>query len=347
MLLYFGVVLTPLTGSLTVSNVASLPSSFLRDSAGNFAALLGVPPANLYAVNLTDVATGASLQVGSVRRQLGGLGSLGVRVTFVVRLGKTPSEALVTNMSSVLASPAACAGALRAVATSLGAASGLGAAAYAASVPAAGIALANSPFILSNTVVVAAAAADGSGGAAAATGGIVGGIVCALALACGVWAFRSYSKHKTLPCCRDRRSELLAKQDVGRAIAEAEAVLEASAPAPSPGVAAVPRPGKPKPKAAAAQSALIVRKLAQESAAAKAEVAALRKQLAAAKHGGGGGGEEAERSKDEEVAELRRLLAAATAQAKAQQQGGEQPPSSPVAGTVNPLVASFAPQPVN
>ena len=296
MLLYFGVVLAPLAGSLTVSNVAALPSSFLRDSAGAFAALLGVPPANLYAVNLTDVATGASLQVGSVRRQLGGIGSLGVRVTFVARLGKTPTEAFVTNVSNVLASPALTASTLRTVATSLGSAAGLGASAYAVTVPASGIALANSPFILGGGAVVVASTGDGGGGGGSATGGIVGGIVGALALACCVWAFRSWSKHGVLPCCRDRKKELVYKRqaqaeqdDVARAIEEAEAAVAPPAPAEAPAkVVAVARPTKPKLSAAAAAQS--VRKLAvakaeaeRAASAATAELAALKKQLAAAK----------------------------------------------------------------
>ena len=331
-LVYFSVNLVPLQGGLTVANVAGL-RPFLTSSAASFAALISVPPAQVYAVNVSDIATGASTQVGSIRRQLAGAGSLGVAVTYVVRLGKTPRESDVVNISAVLASPTLAASTLRAVAAQLGAATTLGAAAFAVSVPPASVTLANAPFTVGGeTVVVASAAsAAGAGSVGAAAGGAAGGIA---AIFLAVWIWRSYSKHKTLPCCRDRRSELLSKNEVSRAIAEAEAVLDANAGAASPGVAAA-KPKGPKP---GAQSALIVRKLAQESAAAKAEVLALRKQIAAAKSG------EAPADADE-MKELRRQLAAARAQASAQATqpapGGDAP-----AATLNPIVVSFAPRPV-
>ena len=193
-LLYFAVNLVPLQGGLTVNNVASLPA-FLRSSAASFAALINVPAAQVYAVNVSDLATGAFAVVGSVRRQLGAsAGSNGVAVTYVVRLGKTPVQSDVANISAVLSSPTLAASTLRAVAVQLGAATQLGAAAYALAVPASGVALKNAPFALGATVIVAsAAAADTSG----TTGGAAaGGIVGAIALACCVWARRSYNKHK-------------------------------------------------------------------------------------------------------------------------------------------------------
>jgi hypothetical protein len=192
-LLYFSVSLVPLQGGLTVSNVVNLPA-FLQSSAATFAALIRVPASQLYAVNVTDLATGAFTSVGSVRRQLGGAaGSKGVAVSYVVRLGKTPTEAQVTNISTVLSSPTLAAATLRAVTAQLGAATQLGAAAFAISVPASGVTLANSPFLLGSTVVATAAAADnGSTAGGAAAGGIIG----AIALACIVWARRSYAKHK-------------------------------------------------------------------------------------------------------------------------------------------------------
>ena len=80
--------------SLTVGNLVGLPA-FLSSSAATLAGLLRVPPANLYAVNVTDRATGSRTQVGLVRRQLaGGAGSGGVTITFVVRLGKTPVQSV-------------------------------------------------------------------------------------------------------------------------------------------------------------------------------------------------------------------------------------------------------------
>jgi len=347
---FFAVNLAPLLGSLTVANVVALPA-FLQSSAASFAALIGVPPAQLYAVNITDLATGAFVPVGSVRRQLAGAGSQGVAVTYVVRLGKTPTEKAVVNITAVLASPATIAPVLRAVTAQLGAATQLGAAAFTVAVPASSIAIANAGFTVSGpTVVTDAAAAGGSssnvGGAA---GGAAGGIA---ALFLGVWVWRSYSKHKTLPCCRDRRSELLSKSEVSRAIAEAEAVLEKEpAAAPSPGLA----PARPKgPKGGAQQqqqSALIVRKLAQESAAAKAEVLALRKQLAAAKQAEAGApppdAQRAAAKPDDddldaaELAQIKAQLRAAKAAAKAAKAAA---PAPEAAVTVNPI--AFAPRPV-
>ena len=268
-----------------------------------------------------------------MRRQLGATASTkGVAVTYVVRLGKTPTESSVTNISAVLSSPTLAASTLRAVAAQLGAATQLGAAAFAVSVPASGIALANSPFVLSGTVVVSAAAADGGGGASS-TGGIVGGILCALALACGIWAGRSYSKHGVLPCCRDRRRELVVSRslkseavEVTSALAEAERVLEfdanvtaaAAAAASGPGAAAVPqRPKSSKADvvkrlvAKAARDSASAEKAAAEKAAAAAEVAELRRQLAQAKKG-----DDVDAG---EVAELRRQLAAAKQAAQEQE----------------------------
>ena len=186
-LVYFAVNLVPLQGGLSVSNVVSIPA-FLQSSAAAFAALISVPPSQVYAVNVTDLATGAFSSVGSIRRQLAGAGSKGVAVTYVVRLGKTPTESAVANISAVLSSPTLAASTLRAVSAQLGAATQLGASAFAASVPAGGVVLANAPFVLGNTIVVTAASSTDSSGT---VGGTVGGIVAAIALACLVWGGRS------------------------------------------------------------------------------------------------------------------------------------------------------------
>ena len=227
-LVYFALNLVPLQGGLTVSNIVALPA-FLQSSAAAFAALIRVPPSQVYAVNVsqpararrthssaplsplshlpslphlplneraqvTDLATGAFASVGSIRRQLGGSpGSQGVAVTFVVRLGKTPTQADVSNLTAVLASPTLAASTLRSITVQLGAATQLGAAAFALSVPAAGVKLTNAPFVLGVSVVAVSATADNSG---AAGGAAAGGIIGAIALACCVWARRSYNKHK-------------------------------------------------------------------------------------------------------------------------------------------------------
>ena len=91
-LFYFGVDVVPSSTTLSPSQVASY-SGFLSSAAASFSSLLSVSPSLLYAVNVTDRATGAAVQVGVVRRLAGGgLGSAGVTVTFVIRLGKTPEQ---------------------------------------------------------------------------------------------------------------------------------------------------------------------------------------------------------------------------------------------------------------
>jgi hypothetical protein len=160
------------------------------------------------------VATGAVTQVGSLRRVLGAgaPGSQGVSVAFVVRLGKTPTQALLLNITATLASPAALKPALATTAASLAAASGLDVRTLSAAVPEGSVAVANSPFALGGgPTVVAAAAAGDSGGAtgSAAAGGIVGAVL----LACAIWARRSYAKHGAMPCCRDRNRELRSRAE--------------------------------------------------------------------------------------------------------------------------------------
>jgi hypothetical protein len=352
-LLYFSTNLVPLQGGLTVSNIVALPS-FLQSSAATFAAFLGVPPTQLYAVNVTDLATGAFVPVGSVRRQLAGTGSKGVAVTYVVRLGKTPTEAQVTNISAVLSSPTIAAATLKAVTAQLGAATQLGAAAFAVSVPAAGVTLANSPFVLGSTVVVAASG-DGASGSSS-TGGIVGGIICALALACGIWAGRSYSKHGVLPCCRDRKRETLTRKselseaaEVERALFEAESALErkAAAAAAASNSAVALRVAAPPQRPTKSKSAVVKQLIERaesssvseaRAAKAEAELAALRAQLAAAK-----GDDDADA---EELAALRAQLRAAKAAKAAaaleaaQQQQQQRQGFEPLA-TQNP---AFAPR---
>jgi len=323
----FNMTLVSSQGPITASYVASSAgAAFLRESAAAFARTLVVPAANVFATTVTDIATGVSIQVGSLRRALAGAGSLGAAVTFVVRLGKTPTQAQVLNISNTLASPAAMSGALAASAASFAAATGVDVRALSAVVPPGSVSIAHAPFSLAVPAAAAASSADGG----ASTGGIVGGIIAALALACGIWGARSYAKHGKLPCFRDRRKEIFfrreekAEQDlVASAIAEAEAALEVSPAAGADGAPkpAVARPTKPKPRGQ--EAAFVVRKLSQKSAAADAEIAALRKQLAAAKTSD---------ADAEELAELRRQLAAAKAAAP--------PPGS--VGVANPVVV-FAP----
>ena len=331
MLLYFAVNLIPLSGGLTVSNVVSLPA-VLNSGAAAFATLLAVPAATVYAVNVTDIATGAFASVGSVRRQLGGVaGSKGVAVTYVVRLGKTPQQSAVLAISATLASPTLCAGALTAVVSTLSSATTLPASAFSASVPAASVAIANAPF---STAIGVTAPAD-AGSSTSSAGGIVGGILGAIALACAVWGARSHRKHGQCPCCRDRKKEVLMRRnldfeaaEVAKALAEAEAALEAEA---ASAAQAAPTPVFKPARPPGAKTAIVKRLVDANAAAAAreakaaAEIAELKRALSSAK-----------KSDDvdaDEVAELRRQLAAARAAAKGEVE------------VANPAVA-FAPRPV-
>ena len=345
-LLFFSASLVPLQGGLSVGNVVGLPA-FLASSAASFAALLDVPTASLYAVNVTDLATGAFAPVGVIRRRLGGAGSKGVSVTYVVRLGKTPTESRVANISTVLASPTLAGSTLRAVAAQLAAATTLGASAFTVSVPSTGIHLANSPFILGGAVVVSTAAADGGG---SSTGGIVGGVAGALALACAIWSARSYSKHGVLPCCRNRQREALTRKserneavEVERVLAEAEEALERTAAASAAAASvssAAPRvvPQRPKKSKTAVvkqlveSNALLAAKAAEAASKAEAEVAELRKQLAAAK---------SDDADAEELAALRAQLREAKAAKAAQEAAQLQRQGFEPRATQNP---AFAPR---
>jgi hypothetical protein len=111
-LLFFGLDIVPKNTAISAGNIASLPS-FLASSAATFAQLLLVPPANVYAVNVSDRTTGAWTSAGlrpvRIRRLQASPSKApgGVTVTFVVRLGKVPTQASVMNMSAVLSSPLA------------------------------------------------------------------------------------------------------------------------------------------------------------------------------------------------------------------------------------------------
>jgi hypothetical protein len=263
-----------------------------------------VPPSDLYAVNVTDIATGAFAQVGTVRRQLGGSGSLGVAVTFVARLGKTPTQVEVANYSSVLGSSSACAGTLRAITAALGTATSLGAQAYSAAVPAASIAVANAPFELGGGAP--AVVATSAGGGAAATGGAAaGGVIAAVILACAIWVRRSYAKHKKLPCLRDRGAEKRRALEARRLADEAnEMISELSTVTPLHYAASSAEPaaaGAAGGAAAPAKGMLLVRAISKRNKALEEEAATRAREAAAAR-------DEAAAAR-REVAELKALMA--------------------------------------
>ena len=348
-LLYFGVDIVPTATSLTAANVAVLPA-FLSSSAAAFAAALGVSPSSLYAVNVTDRATGLSIAVGSIRRLGGAGGSTGVTITYVVRLGKTPLESAVANMTNILVSPSLLAGALSRSVSLLAAATGMPAGSFAASVPPGRVLVANAAFLLGNGAGSSPSSSSSGGGvgSGALAGGIVGGVAGAIALACAIWARRSYAKHNKLPCFRDRRSELFARKslefeakEVDNALAEAERAIEAreeaarveaaaaaaAATASKFGGGAAPAsasggtvPAKPKgPKKSKRD---VIQLLVESEAAQARELAAARRQqedkdrevaaLRAQLRAAKDGGGEAD-----ELAELRRQLAEAKAVAAA------------------------------
>ena len=259
----------------------------------------------------------AATPVPRARRLAAAAGSLGVSVSVVVALGKTPTEQQTIDFQAALSTPgdklvALQANIVQAVATNARAP----ASAFAASAPT-GARFVGSPFISQSSTAAAAAgsAAPVAGGAAA------GGVIGAILLACAVWSYRSYAKHGQLPCCRDRKSEVLSRRneafeaaEVAQALAEAETALEVTGPA---GVAAAPvfRPARP----VGAKSAVVKRlvdvnaQLAAREAKAAAEVAELKRQLSVAK--------KADNADADEVAELRRQLAAARAAAAAKDDG--------------------------
>jgi len=215
-LLYFAVAVAPASTSgtsLTVTFV-SQQAGFLRSAASAYAGLLGVPASQVYATNVSDRATGAFVVLASVRRALQpaapAAGSRGVAITFVVRLGKTPTQAAVANMSAVLADPARSAQALGQVAGLMCTATGLPPGSFAGSVAAAPT-LANAPFSIAapGGGGPTSSAGDGAGGASGGSvgGAAGGGVVAAILLAVGVWAWRSHAKHGVLPCFRDRLRE--------------------------------------------------------------------------------------------------------------------------------------------
>ena len=176
---------------LRPSDIVRAPSVLLAIST-SYANILSVSPATVFVRNITDIATN---QVTVVSRRLGGSpGSAGVRVDVQVDLGKTPTEGATDAMIAVLSSPAA-AQPLKDVIASVSAATGVAASVYSASVVASSVRLVNSPFL---AAAPGAGSSSGGGSAGGGGGAVAGGIIGALALACAIWSYRSYSKHGKL-----------------------------------------------------------------------------------------------------------------------------------------------------
>jgi hypothetical protein len=282
-----------------------------------YATLLSVPPSLVSVTNFTDVATGqvvAPTPAARARRRrnlAGAPGSQGVAVSVVVALGKTPTEQQTINLQGALtaSSAAPMQALLGSITQSVANALRTPASAFRTSAPAA-VNFVGSPFIAASTTVITAAANDAPATGGAAAGGVVGAIL----LACTLWAYRSFSKHGQLPCCRDRKREALVKKsstaeaiEVSNALAEAEKALGDTQQAPAAF------------GGGASSKALVVKRLVEKAArdsekakateeaakAAAAEIAALRAQLAAAK--------KADDVDADEVAQLRAQLKAAKA----------------------------------
>jgi hypothetical protein len=226
-LLFFSIDLIPTGTTLRPTDLSS-QTAFLARAASSFAALIGVPAASVYATNITDRATGSSVTLRAVRRAQApaAAGSLGVTLSFVVRLGKTPTQASVANMSAVLSSSAASA-AISSVATGFCSSAGLSTCPIAAKFNA--VVLQYAPFSIASDAGSSSSSASSSSGSA--TGAIVGVAIAVAFAAVGVWSYRSYAKHGKLPCLRDRKmdrakerlkSVAAIKQDLEREMAERE-----------------------------------------------------------------------------------------------------------------------------
>ena len=330
-LLFFGVDLIPVGTSFTPSQLAVQPAipGALARAAASFAALLDVAPANVYAVNISDRATGAWTSAGlrpvRIRRLQASPSKApgGVTVTFVVRLGKVPTQASVMNMSAVLASPAAN-GALGVCASAVATAMGLTANSIVASTNS--VALQYAPFSIAagggTTTIAGATTTTLSPGGI--IGAAIGAVVVSVGLAIGIWARRSYAKHGKLPWTRNRKLELFARKsreaevyEVESALAEAEKALEAREAAKFGGGTA-----GPKVKVKSKSKRDVIKALVESEAEAKRvaeekdveakrvaeekerEVAALRAQLKESKK---------QEDNDDEVAALKKQLADAKA----------------------------------
>jgi hypothetical protein len=207
--LTFSFSITPSSGALLPASAVAAPA-VTAQVAASFATLLSVPASTVAVTSVTDLATGASIYFplpapAKGRRALSGApGSLGCSVNVSIDLGTsgtlstsaknalaqlaTPGAALASFFGPIL-SKAAQAANVAAGALTPGLAAGSISSAAAFTVPQPAVAKSDS---------------GGGGGAGPAAGGAVGGIVV---LVLAFWSWRSYSKHGSLPCCRNRKKE--------------------------------------------------------------------------------------------------------------------------------------------
>ena len=324
-LLYFAIDIVPLNTALPISYITSNVPGLYSQASVLFANLLGQPLSSVYATNISDLATGAFVPQGAIRR-LGdsralapASGSQGVAITFVVRLGKTPQQAAVANMSTVLSTLVG--GPLTSISAILASVTSLPASDFVVSVNLNSIVLLNAPFSLSGGGSSSSTTSSGNVGGAAG-----GGIAAAIVLVIGIWSWRSYAKHGKLPCCRDRRRESLVRHsikeetiEVSSAIAEAEKALQRDSQAQA-GAALY---GGRKPNKALIVQRLVEKAAREEVKAAKAAAEAnlLREAAKARKV------QDLDELTEEELEELQRKKAAkkaakrAAAEAEAAERG--------------------------
>ena len=204
---------------LTAASIAASASTLAQIST-SFSTLLAVPSASVAVTGVTDIASGATfffaaaasthsarlLRSGAGARALAAAGSLGVSVNVSVDLGATPPSATVLAQQRAALAALAVPGTSSAaffgpIVVKAAAAAGISASAISTSVQASSI---TTVAAFAVPQPAAASASGGGGGAGPAAGGASGGI---RVLVIGVWSFRSYRKHGTCPCFRDRKKE--------------------------------------------------------------------------------------------------------------------------------------------
>jgi WW domain len=217
----------PVVGtSLNAGALATNPS-VLSSIQNNVAAAVGVNPATIRIVNVTDIATGTVYSTGMLRalqaRALAGAaGSLGVSFTCSINLGKVASSARVAALQSALvANFNATSPAFKQIMSDVATAAGVPSTSLVAVPPnPASIALSGNTAGLA-PVIVKPSTEDFSGVLATdeAIGAGIG--VAVVILAAALYSWRSYIVHGALPCQRDRKREQFElKQAAAREVEE-------------------------------------------------------------------------------------------------------------------------------
>jgi hypothetical protein len=178
-----------------------------------FARLLGVDASDVVVANVTDIATGTSVrparrlgEVALAARALAGVGTLGVSISMLVNLGKTPLQADIADQLSSLSTLAPQSALFASIVSAIAASGAAPASALATSVDASSVVFSNLPFLMAPSPVPAVAATTSSSGNSTSTiVGVVLGVVIVGFVA--IWMWRSWSKHGKLPCFRDRGAE--------------------------------------------------------------------------------------------------------------------------------------------